>query len=314
MNWYERAMAHEMINGTAWKPFVYRTLLPTTVRITTAILPEQIQTEISNTVANTEWLKVGFSKFKWETEFSTEYFIACFFMLASLIAFAFAFRYLMRTIFSSPDWFSNLFTIVVLLGLPATFQYYSYLYDFSTLFLFTLGLILMYKQKWNLYLLLYFFACINKETTILLTMIFGIYFFSKEKIDRKIYTKLIVYQLLIFLIIKTSLYFIFINNAGGFVEFHFFDYNVRILSQYSLTTFAVIAGLLMLLFYKWNEKPKFLRTSIWAAVPLLVLSLFLGVIDELRDYYEVYPSFALLIGYSVAKILDIKISPHQVQP
>ena len=307
MNWYERAMVHDMIYGSAWKPFVYRTLLPTSVRIVTSVIPESVKNEISNAVSNTDWMKLGFSKFKWETEYATEYFIACCFMLASLVGFAFTFRWFMRSIYPSPDWFSNLFTYISLLGLPAIFQYYSYLYDFTTLFLFTLGLVLMYKQKWNAFLIVYFLACINKETTILLTMIFAIYFFNENRFDRKLFNKLIVIQLIIFVIVKTSLYFIFINNQGGIVEFHLFDYNVRILSRYSLTIFAVIAGILLLLFYKWNEKPEFLKSSLWAAVPLLVLSLFFGVIDELRDYYEVYPSFALLLGYSAAKILDIKI-------
>ena len=61
MNWYERAMVHDMIYAQAWKPFVYRTLLPTSVRITTSLVPESIQNEISNKVANTNWMKLGFS-------------------------------------------------------------------------------------------------------------------------------------------------------------------------------------------------------------------------------------------------------------
>jgi hypothetical protein len=308
MNWYERAMVHDMIYGTAWKPFVYRTLLPTTTRITTSLLPEKTQSGISSFVTNTDWLSIGFSKFGWEEDHATEYFFASFFMLASLIGFAYSFRQLMRSIYTTPDWFGNLFTYATLLGLPPTFQYYSYLYDFPTLFLFTLALLLMFKQKWNLFLIIYFISCINKETTILLTFIFLIYFIDQKKMQRKFFITFTIYQILIFTIVKTGLFFIFINNPGSFVEFHLIDYNFRIMSSYSLSIFAVIAGLLLLLFHKWKEKPVFLRMSMWIAVPLIVLALFFGVIDELRAHYEVYPVFVLLLAYSISQILDIEIS------
>ena len=43
-------------------------------------------------------------------------------------------------------------------------------------------------------------------------------------------------------------------------------------------------------------------------IPLVLLTLFLGYLDELRDYYEVYPALLLLIAYSVVKIFSVDIS------
>jgi len=43
------------------------------------------------------------------------------------------------------------------------------------------------------------------------------------------------------------------------------------------------------------------------AIPLFVLTLFLGYLDELRDYYELFPVVTILIFHSIAEILNIKI-------
>jgi len=40
-------------------------------------------------------------------------------------------------------------------------------------------------------------------------------------------------------------------------------------------------------------------------IPLGVLTLFLGYLDELRDYYEVYPAVIIFIAHSIARILDV---------
>ena len=50
INGYERAMFSEMVYGTAWKPFVYRTLLPTTIRLISEVIPGEIHTSLSEKV------------------------------------------------------------------------------------------------------------------------------------------------------------------------------------------------------------------------------------------------------------------------
>ena len=41
INGDEQSMFSEMVYGTAWKPFAYRTLLPTSVRIISEVIPER---------------------------------------------------------------------------------------------------------------------------------------------------------------------------------------------------------------------------------------------------------------------------------
>jgi hypothetical protein len=315
------SMFADSIYGKADKPYVYRTLLPTTVRILSTTIPESVRNSLSEKIESDVSLNKLFKKLKWEKEFVVEYSFAMILMFLSLWGFSIAVRYLFYLFFSSPGWFADSVSILALLGLPTMFQYTSFLYDFPLLFLFTLGLIFLYKQDWKTFLIIFVIGCFNKETTILLTMVF--YFYYKTKLNKDLIKKLLIAQVAAFSLIKIFLFIIFKDNPGTFVEFHLVDHNLRLLTGYDLTLAASLLGFLLtgydltlaasllgfvlLVFYKWKEKPDFIKTSLLAFIPLVFLSLFLGYIDELRDYYEVYPSVIILISYSIGRILKVKI-------
>ncbi|MEJ2195177.1 MAG: hypothetical protein P8X73_10025 [Ignavibacteriaceae bacterium] len=294
-----------MIYGKAWKPFVYRTLLPTTVRVISAPVPEVLRTSLSEMVDETESFRKMFEKLNWEKHLFAEYTIAMILMLLSLMGFTLAVRYLFTLFYDSSALYANLVSILALLGLPTMFQYTSFLYDFPTLFLYTFGLILLYKQDWKNFLILYPIACFNKETTILLTIIFFIYYRPRLRTDH--FYKLLLIQLTIFVIIKVLLFILFKSNLGSFIEFHLVDHNIGLLTGYNLTLAFTLFSLIILIYYKWQEKPQFIKITLWTLVPLLILTLFLGYLDELRDYYEVYSSVIILISHSIARLLGIKI-------
>lgn len=312
INGYERAMFSEMIYGTAWKPFVYRTLLPSAVRVVSEIVPEAVHNSLTENVESSEFSILVLKKLKWEREFITEYTIATIFMWFALLGFVSAFKNLLVEIYISPDWFSNFISLTALLVLPTMFQYYSYIYDFPTLFIFTLGLVFLIKRKWSYFLVLFFISCFNKETVILLTLIFAIHFYKNEKVASKLYYQLIAAQLSVFATIKIVLYFLFQNNPGGLVEFHLLDRNYLIFNGYSLSTFIVFLIIILATFSKWKAKPKFLKDALWIAVPLIILTFFLGFLDELRDYYEVLPIVLLLITYNIAAFFGIELRQNRV--
>ena len=300
VNGYERAMFKDMVYGKAYKPFVYRTLLPGTVRLITSALPADIRTSISQSDLNIP---------NWEQEFLTEYLVASILMCASLVGFGLAIRYLFNGIFHAPARFVDLVSLAAIACLPFFFKYYSYIYDFPTLFLFTLGLGLMVRCKWPQFLILFLIACLNKETAILLTLMFAIYFWGRrDLVNRMLFTRLLFCQLGIFLLIRMGIVWNFRNNPGSSLEFHLFDHNFMLLLQpYSLSALFVVLGLTLLIFYKWSEKPLFLKRGLWMLVPLVAAALFFGYIDELRDYYEVYPILLLLIAHSVGNIVGLEI-------
>jgi hypothetical protein len=307
INGYERAMFPEMVYGKAWKPFVYRALMPAAIAGIAALIPVKVEEQITTVATSNALFAKIVEKLKWESEYFTEYIIAFLLMLFSLWTFAFVLKKLFKYLFTLSDGLIHIFILIALFGLQTMFQYYSYIYDFPTLLLFTLGLYLMVKEDWKSFLALFIVSCFNKETTILLSLIFIIHFLKSEKIPRNLFIQLLITQLLIFLGVKIVLFILFINNPGALVEFHLIDHNILLFNGYTLTNFVVWLLIIFLITYRWNEKPKFLKDSMWIVLPLIILTLFLGFIDELRDYFEVYPVIVLLISFSVTRILGFDI-------
>jgi len=109
--------------------------------------------------------------------------------------------------------------------------------------------------------------------------------------------------------VKVALSFAFRDNPGAFVEFHLIDHNLAVLKSYSLSTSMFWLGVGLLVFFRWSEKPEFLRRGIWIPVVLLVFALFLGYIDELRGYYEALPVLLLLVAQNVAAVIGVELTP-----
>jgi hypothetical protein len=310
VNLYYKASFADMIYGKAYKPFVYRVLLPVTVRIITSAIPSKSRTFLNQMLENDQLVKNLLYKFQFRAkqEYLIESGITLILMYLSLLGFVFGMRYFLQGIFLAPRIFEDIVLLIALCGLLPFFAK-GYIYDFSTLFLFTLGLGLMVRAKWWPFLFVFLMACLNKETTILLTMIFIIHFHNEERMNRLLFKRLLLSQLFIFLFIKLWLFLTFRSNPGTFLEFHLVDNTKILLKPYPLiiTVFIWIA-VALLVFYKWRDKPNFLRHGIWIIVPLFLLSLFFGLLYEVRVYYEVYPIFILLSCHTVGKILGIKVT------
>lgn len=299
INGYYRAMFPDMIHGRAYRPFVTRALLPALVRWTTAILPSEWKSDI---IASD--FRLAHS---WELEFLPEYIIASVWMYLSLTGFFFALVYLLKGLYTIPQVFLDIISIAALGVLPVFFSYYSYIYDPPLLFLFTLNLGFMLRQKWTAYLIVFFLATINKETSILLIAVFAFYYF--RKVEPKRYWQILASQIFIFLLVRGSLTWIFRDNPGVSVEYHLLDHNLGLFNQTpSPSGIAVAFTLLFLVFYKWKEKPAFARWGFGVILPiLLITTLFFGFLDEYRDYYEAYPLLLALAAHTLAKLLRIPI-------
>jgi len=302
INGYYRAMFGEMVYGTAAKPFVQRALLPTTVRLITLAIPPHTRTDIHYSLGEHAAVENLFTILGWEQRYLMEYFIAALLMYMSLWGFVWALRYLLSGVYQVSAVVRDVFTLIVLAGLTQFFCYYSYLYDFPAVFLFTLGLALMLRAKWKLFLVVYMIACLNKETTILLTVVFAVHFWSRTRMTRARFAELLLAQLTMFAAVKIVLFAAFRYNPGSLVEMHLRDHNLGLLGAYPLTAVFGWCGLVLLLFYKWSDKPLFLRHSLWIVVPLVGLTFCFGFLDELRDYYEAYPVVALLLLHSVSRV------------
>ncbi|MCK9425007.1 MAG: hypothetical protein M0Q21_03090 [Ignavibacteriaceae bacterium] len=349
LNGLSRAMYVDMVYGKAFKPFVTRTLTPSMIRIISSATPIKVKSALTEFVNHDNFISVFLSDnvltkriiekkikhfypgqpaqfsykqnlfviilkyLKWEPEFILEYLFGLLLMYFALVGFAFSQKYLISLIFTSNKIFIDSIVIISLLLLPALNKYSLFVYDFPTLFLFTLCLVLMIKQRWKEYLIIFSLATLNKETTVLLIGVYYFYYLYQLKQQDRIFKRVLIAQVIIYVGLRLLLYVVYLNNPGSSIEFHLIDHNLILFTNllHSADVALVIFSLvvfLFLLFYKWSEKPVFIKCSLQVPLFLFILTLFFGFIDEWRDYYESIPVIILFFLHSIGKIFNFQVS------
>lgn len=304
INQYERSLFLDMVAGKAYRPFVYRTLLPTATRMVSDLTPQQVADAWSNAVRRNFYLTKLFARLKWETSAAYQYFVASLLMLMSFMGFAHWTSRLTLRVCDIGDTYRmrSSLAVVALLGLPAFFSYTAYPYDPPQLFLFTLALYLLASHRFVPFALVFGLCCLNKETAVLLIPVFALTN-RRQMAPRQVLAALIGLTAW-YLLTRMLVAFAFRGAPGSFAELHLIDHNLRLLvSDWSFSSLAAWLIMATLLFYRWKQKPEFLRVSFVAVLaPLVLLSLFLGYLDEWRGYYEAYPlAFGLAVD-TVSKL------------
>jgi hypothetical protein len=303
----------DMVYGRAVRPYQYRVLVPWMVRTALGAVPETVKRALAGAASPSL-----FYPMRWETSFAAGYGIVFALLLLSLLGFVSAFRYLYGALFEDRRFVRDTAAIAAVLVLPALFSRHGrYVYDFPALFLFTLGLGLIVTRRWGWFVVLFPLACLNKETAILLSLVFAIHYRrSSTLLHPRMYRRLLAYQLTVFVAIRAALMYLFRSNRGRVVEFHLIDYNLLnvVLEPYSVAAVLTAGALMLLLAHGWQRKPVFLRESLVMLVPLVGLSLLFGYIDELRDYYEAYPVVVLLVSSTLCDFLGISVKSREYAP
>lgn len=308
LNHYAPSNFRDMVDGRAARPFVYRALVPTVVRLVSGVVPDSVHAAVTSAALHTRLKHLLSAWDHLPAEYFLEFLIALALMYGSLIGFVIALRQLAEAVFELPPSFARKIPLIALVLLPPLFRYTSFLYDFPALFLFTLGLALMVRQRWRAYFVLLVVASLNKETTVLLPFVFGLYFLRRQALLNGRFWPLLGAQIGLWLVIKLAIDFVFRGNPGGVAEYHFTDHNLGLLRSYSVGTAAAWLVLAVLIGVRWSDTPRFLRTALWVLPVLLGMTLFLGYLDELRDYYEAFPVVVLLIAHGIARLTGVAIA------
>ena len=298
INQYKRAMFLETINGTAYRPFVYRALLPVTVRTIASVTPPGVHASFTAFIEDHRITLQWFDTYLWEKEAAFTYLIASLLMWMSLMGFGHytAKLTLLSLNLNETPLRRGLLAGSVLLGLPAFFAYTSYMYDPPQLFLFALALYLLAKGSMTAFLVTFIFCVLNKETAILLIPIYAFTYYKRQ--PRKQFIGVTAALIVIFVTLKALINYAYRANPGFTVEYHLFPDNFLILTRgWTFTGLLTFLALSWLLIFKWDEKPPFLKTALLLTLPILAgTTLLFGLINEWRDYYEAYPiAFALIV-------------------
>jgi hypothetical protein len=305
---YERSRFSDMIYGKAYKPFVTRVLVPGLVRMTTEAIPDRFIPKLKhNLFPNT------FSRgMNWTEQSIIEYYATfCWLGLAIFLTF-FGLRSLIVAIYQVPAFISDLCPLAALVLIPAFFRANSYIYDFATVVTWTWAFVFLFKRNvWGFYIT-FILASLNKETSVLLIPLFVV--LEYRYLSRSALAKYLGLLSLSFVLIRGVIFYVFINNPGGSLEFHLFDHNLKLLTNYGRLAYFLLWTLIWIWMIgsDWSSKPLLLRRSLFMVVlPLIVMTMFFGYIDEYRDYYEALPIMFLLSLPTVLRIegnADIKIN------
>lgn len=295
---HPRASFPDMVDGTAHKPFVYRALVPACVRFMILVTPDSLEERI-NTIFET---KRTVRLLGWQKNYISHYLAALTLMLLSFVGYAWTLRRLTAHFFDFPLFVTEMVPVGGLLILQLFFRYYSYLYDPSNLFLFSAAIVMIVTGRTAWFYVLFILATINKETSFLLVGLFLLHRLRDSERLRPLVHAVVLSM--IWIVLKGGLAYLYRDHPGSFVEMHLFDHNLQVPVTHtgSLVYFLAVVTLCILVIGRdWRTKPAFLRGGLlMTALPLLILHLFFGYIDELRGYYEAFPFLFLLSLPTVA--------------
>jgi hypothetical protein len=300
-----------LVYGTAAKPFVLRTLVPSTVRLIREAIPEP--------TARRWWLKIlrrwpGLSQalpeLEWEQEFLLEYLIAVAVMQACLVGFLFGLRALYRELYGRAAWPADVVPLVAAATLPFFFRVGAhFLYDFATLLFVTLGLLLMERRRWALYYPVFAVALLNKETLALLTLVFAVRYF--RSMPRATWTAHLVAQTAIVAAVRAWLLFVFRFNPRGAFRW-FWDRNLAAMGERGVEVpTAVLFGVLLLaVILRWRREAPLMKAALVMVPPLAIAYLVFGIYGEIRLFYEIVPPGVLWAFNAALQLAGAPVAPR----
>jgi hypothetical protein len=165
-------------------------------------------------------------------------------------------------------------------------------YDYATAAFFALSLGLLARGKHGVFLLVFPFATLNRETTFLLTLFYAVYFFGKLPLQK--YLASLSVQTSVYLSIKFITASVFSENGGQGVYFGFPE-TVSIYTEY-WPALLVLVPFVYLVIRSWKQVPVFMRIAVFVLLPVqVILHLLFGKAFEVRVFAESMFLVSLLI-------------------
>jgi hypothetical protein len=309
----------DMVYGRAPQPFVTRVLMPWLIRAAVAVTPPAARARIEESVRRS---LTSDGKPVWLHQYPFEFTVAKNILLLFAIGFAFALWWLARLTLDAPGPALDVIPVVVLFALPGLYGYGSMLYDLPALCLFTLGLALIAARRYWLYGLAFAACVVNKETTLLLVLVWTIA--EARKLKPRQLAIGIGLQFGFWLVVRGLLFWYFRNNPGEAIALHLFR-NAQVLSApgnwflfrpvtnwlvlpMGLNLLYVLGFVASLFALKWS--PRFLKDAYWIVLPVFALTWLFGNVDEMRVYYELLPVVALVLFGGLYRLMGYAARPR----
>jgi hypothetical protein len=312
----------DMVYGRAPQPYVNRVLVPWLVRAVEAVTAPTARAQLEEGVRHS--LTTG-GKPAWLYQSPFEFVIAKNILLLFAIGFAFALWWLARLTLGVSGPAADVIPIVVLFALPGLYGYGSMLYDLPALSLFTLGLALVAARRFRLYALVFAICVLNKETGLLLTLVWVVTERRRRKLKHLALGAGL--QVGLWLLVRGLLVWFFRNNPGDAIGIHLFR-NAQVLGVPGnwfrfrpVTDWLVLPMGFNLLYvigfvgslFALKRASQFLKDAFWVVVPVIVLTWLFGNVDEMRVYYELLPIVVLVLFGGLYSLMGYAARPQPVE-
>lgn len=284
----DRVSLERYLTGTAEKPFAFRVLVPFLVRSIDRLVPEAAQREIGNQTFFSQTLPdilpPGASRFQYKS--------LALVLVLSLLAYAAIGWITCRRLFTPSVWFSQAVPVLYVATLiPFLTGGLGHIYDFAVL-AFTAALLLcLLTGRHAAYLVLFAVSCLNKETTLLMTLAYAACYW--DRLPRRFLGGMLLAQFAIFAAIQGTIRWVYAANDGEGIDL-WWRFQLNWLTSRSFSECAAFLVILFLLAYRFDEKPEPVRRACILLVPQLVLFFVASWSGELRNLYEVVPLLMLL--------------------
>lgn len=306
---FHRTAYDEMYAGTAWKPFVYRILIPKLTKTVVDITPDGVHDFVNQAVR--DWMK---NPATFETRRLIPSIVITYNkkdpfprIVTTLIIYGMLWGYILvlfrlaKGLFpedGSIRWFAPALGLLVISAFSRPWQY---IYDIPVLFLASACYYCILSKNYRLYIFCFLLACLNRETSIFIFIFFTLW--AYKHYSTKAFVSLWVAQCIGFVVIKLMLTLLYMKNSGWFLEENlFFVLNKDILAKASFHKIISIAIIFFLLTYKWLEKPLFLRVGLWL-LPIIYLAYTMyGNPGEYRVFFDLLPLLVLLATHTLASL------------
>jgi hypothetical protein len=290
---YEKRVALDSyVDGNVSRPFAYRVLLPQIMRGINAATPAS-----AASILDRLGERLGSSGP--QNKYPRDIVWLAALQFASLIGYALIGASLYSQLLSRERLWSRLIVAPTLLFLlvPIVLSGYAHIYDFTVLFFMVCLLWTMARGRHVLYLVVFVVSCLNKETTILMLVAYAAVFFRRLALPG--YAMMLTAQLAVFLGIYLPIRIAYKDNPGSGLEVHLYEqwayYSSHLHNGFRIAIFAIAIGLFVLLLtFRWNEKPQFLRRAFVMSAPHMALFFYAAAPGEVRNLYEIVPLISML--------------------
>lgn len=296
-----------MIEGYAYRPFVYRRLTPEIIGWLEHHTDYRIINWLNDHAAPPgrfhDWLEFRAMPPEHALRASWTVIVMGFFLLTHAVGQYFiarkAFAHHTQRI-----WIARAAPLLAFAMIPP-FHRFFYFYDFTVLGLWTLCLLSLLYRRYILFALLFLASCWNKETTLFMVPLFALV--TWRQMPHWLWAISTLALAGIFAAVKLHLNALYANNGGmlmmehlrGMVQYYtWLDYDPSLLFFLTVCVWFIAYG--------WAEKPSALKRCLWLIGPLFVAYIAGGFPAEYRVLYELHAFLIPLFAHSLVSAAALK--------